>query len=203
MRENQRALTGFRRLSQAISEGEGISLLARASDRAAAQAAERAGADGVVVAGPVRDVASATTLPVLGRGSVSASTLRSIEADAWILAARELANEGDLEAAYADAVAAGIECVIEVRDDEELELALERIDPEIVLLVAHVADEDDDPVDAVLDLLPDVPAGKLAIAEVAVHSREDVLALERAGIDAVLVDAEQVAELFGGEPPAV
>ena len=203
MRENKRALTGFRRLSQAISEGEGISLLARASDGAAAQAAERAGADGVVAAGPVRDVASATTLPVVGRGGVSASTLRSTEADAWVVAARNLADEGDLEAAYADAVAAGIECVIEVRDDEELELALERIDPEIVLLVAHVADEDDDPVDAVLDLLPDVPAGKLAIAEVAVHSREDVLALERAGIDAVLVDAEQVAELVGGEPPAV
>ena len=197
------ALTGFRRLSQAISEGEGISLLARAGDRSAAQAAERAGADGVVVAGSVRDVASATTLPVLGRGGVSASALRSTEADAWVIAARDLADEGDLEAAYADAVAAGIECVIEVRDDEELELALERIDPEIILLVAHGSDEDDDPVDAVLDLLPDVPAGKLAIAEVAVHSREDVLALERAGIDAVLVDAEQVAELFGGEPPAV
>ena len=38
-----------------------------------------------------------------------------------------------------------------------------------------------------LELLPDVPAGKLAIARVDVATRDEVLALERAGIDAVLV----------------
>ena len=48
-------------------------------------------------------------------------------------------------------------------------------------------DDDADPLDAVLELLPDVPAGKLAIAQVDVASRDEVLALERAGIDAVLV----------------
>jgi indole-3-glycerol phosphate synthase len=38
-----------------------------------------------------------------------------------------------------------------------------------------------------LELLPDVPAGKLAIAELASASRDEVLELERAGVDAVLV----------------
>ena len=48
-----------------------------------------------------------------------------------------------------------------------------------------------------------MPAGKLAIAEVAVSAREDVAALERAGIDGVIVDAARVGALVGDEPPEV
>ena len=59
-----------------------------------------------------------------------------------------------------------LEHVVDVRDEEELELALERLDPEIFLLTAGDVDDDVDPLDAVLELLPDVPAGKLAIAQV-------------------------------------
>ena len=87
-----------------------------------------------------------------------------------------------------------------MRDEEELELALEQLDPEIFLLTAHDNDEDVDPLDAVLELLPDVPAGKLAIAQVEVATRDEVLALERAGVDAVLVTARHVAELVGDQP---
>ena len=87
-----------------------------------------------------------------------------------------------------------------MRDEEELELALELLDPEIFLLSGEGSDEHDDPLDAVLELLPDVPAGKLAIADVAVASRHEVLALERAGMDAVLVPAGSVAGLVGHAP---
>jgi hypothetical protein len=45
-----------------------------------------------------------------------------------------------------------------------------------------------------------VPAGKLAIARVDVASRDEVLALERAGIDAVLVLDARVAHLVGEQP---
>jgi indole-3-glycerol phosphate synthase len=86
-----------------------------------------------------------------------------------------------------------------VRDEEELELALEQRDPEIFLLAAP-EDDDADPLDAVLELLPDVPAGKLAIAHVDVASRDEVLALERAGIDAVLVSEPKIAHLVGHQP---
>ena len=90
---------------------------------------------------------------------------------------------------------------MDVRDEEELEEALEELDPEIFLLSALGADDDADPLDAVLELLPDVPAGKLAIARVDVSTREEVLALERAGIDAVLVAAQgEVASLVGHRP---
>ena len=53
-----------------------------------------------------------------------------------------------------------------------------------------------------LELLPDVPAGKLAIAELTGASREDVEELERAGIDAVLVSGD-VAALVGDGVPDV
>src|SRR5581483_11551414 len=59
--------------------------------------------------------------------------------------------------------------------------------------VVDVRDEDEDPLEMVLELLPDLPAGKLAIAEVEIASRDEVLALERAGIDAVLVPSARVA----------
>ena len=49
-----------------------------------------------------------------------------------------------------------------------------------------------------LDLLQDVPAGKLAIAELAVSGRDEVAELERAGMDAVIVPGGNVAELVGG-----
>ena len=54
-----------------------------------------------------------------------------------------------------------------------------------------------------LDLLADLPAGKLAVAEVPVSSREQVDELERAGVDAVIVGARNVAGLAGDAPPPV
>ena len=50
-------------------------------------------------------------------------------------------------------------------------------------------DADDDPLTVLLELLHDVPAGKLAIAELHDATPEDVSELERSGVDAVLVVA--------------
>ena len=96
----------------------------------------------------------------------------------------------------------GLEYVVRVRDDEELEHVLEHVDPEILLLATDAAESEQDPLDRVLELLPDVPAGKLAIAELADASREDVEELERAGVDAVLVTGD-VAALVGDGVPDV
>ena len=43
-----------------------------------------------------------------------------------------------------------------------------------------------------------MPAGKLAIAELPVSSRDEVAELERAGMDAVIVPGGNVADLVGG-----
>jgi indole-3-glycerol phosphate synthase len=54
-----------------------------------------------------------------------------------------------------------------------------------------------------LDLLHDVPAGKLAIAELHDATPEDVSELERSGVDAVLVSHGVLAALIPADPPEV
>ena len=80
----------------------------------------------------------------------------------------------------------GLDLVVSVSNAEELEAALERFDPEIFLFSVG-DDADADPLERALDLLADLPAGKLAIAELPSTSREHVDELERAGVDAVIV----------------
>jgi hypothetical protein len=174
---------GSRRLSQRISEGDGISIIVCVEDVGAARAAEAQGAEAVAVEAAIDGIREATSLPLLWLGPAAPS-----DADAVRIRPDDETNHQHLEA------------VVDVRDEEELELALERLDPEIFLLNGHAVDEDVDPLDAVLELLPDVPAGKLAIAHVEVGSRDEVLALERAGVDAVLVRSRQIADLVGDQP---
>jgi indole-3-glycerol phosphate synthase len=111
-------------------------------------------------------------------------------------------DDGALERLYGMALELGLDCVVEVRNDEELELALERIDPEILLLSGQ-DDGEEGPLERALDLLQDVPAGKLALAEVEAAEAAEVAELERAGVDGVIVPAGNVAELAGGAEPRV
>ena len=96
---------------------------------------------------------------------------------------------------YGEAGAIGLECVVEIRDEDELQRVLAELDPEIVLLSPD--HEERDGVARVLELLSDLPAGKLAIAALAAPTSEDLAALERAGVDAALIDFDHVATLFG------
>jgi indole-3-glycerol phosphate synthase len=197
-------MPGFRRFSQAISEGDGISVIVPVADPGSAGAAERQGAEALVLTRPVDGLREATALPVLWRGEGGLGAAERAGADACVIVVESAAEDGDLlERLHDEALELGLDVVVDVRDEEELELALERLDPEIVLLSSREADEDQEALDRVLELLPDVPAGKLAIADVAVGGREDVVALERAGVDAVIVGAGDVAALVGGAPPEV
>jgi hypothetical protein len=173
-----------RRLSQRISEGDGIAVIVRVDDLAAARAAEDAGAKAIALVRLIDGIREATRLPLLWLGAGTPGGV-----DAVVFRPEEEAEAPE-----------GLEAVADVRDEDELELALELFDPEIFLLSALEHDDDVDPLDAVLELLPDVPAGKLAIAQVDVTSRDEVLALERAGMDAVLVGSTRVHELVGHRP---
>lgn len=189
---------GRRRLSETISEGEGISLLAAVAGVGDVAAAEASGAEGVVAPpGIEAAVVASTELPVLARAE-SPEAAGAAGADGWLLVAEE--HEGALAERYAATVAAGLECVVDVRDDEELEGVLATIDAEIVLLSPRGAEHGEPEVDRVLELLPDVPAGMLVVAELLASTEEDVLALERAGVDAVLVGVEALAALGATRP---
>jgi indole-3-glycerol phosphate synthase len=194
----------MRRLSQAISEGDGISLMAPAADPEAALTAERAGAEGVVVDHDLHGVREATGLPILWRLEASASDALERGADAVLLTAAALEDDADqVERRWHEAHDIGLECVVEVRDADELELAMEHLDPEIFLLSPQEAGNDEDPLDNVLDLLADVPAGKLAIADLEVTTPDEIAELERAGVDAVIVASQNLAGLVRAAPPEV
>jgi indole-3-glycerol phosphate synthase len=197
-------MTGQRRLSQAISEGDGISVIAPVSDGPAAQAAEEQGAEGVVAESELAGIRAATGLPILWRSHGSPAEALQLGADALLMAATELDDDAErLERRYEEAQGLGLECVLEVRDADELEVALERLDPEIFLLAPEAARDGEDPLENVLDLLPEIPAGKLAIADLAVTTPDEIAELERAGVDAVIVGSQDIAGLVRAAPPDV
>ena len=61
-------MSGARRLSQAISEGDGISILVEVRDRDGARVAAGDGADGIVLRGLVDGAREAAALPLLVYG---------------------------------------------------------------------------------------------------------------------------------------
>jgi indole-3-glycerol phosphate synthase len=196
-------VTGGRRLSQAISEGDGISIIALVADLDTARTAEEQGAEGLAVRAPAPDLRELTDLPILFRVDASPEAASDAGADACLIVVEDHDDEEHLEELHRRAEDLGLEIVVDVHDEESLADSLERIDPEIFLLSPREAEDDETHVERILDLLPDVPAGKLAIADLPATTREEVLALERAGIDAVLVGSAEVAHLVGGPPPPV
>ena len=159
-------MTGPRRLSHAISEGDGISLIVVVAGPEEAKQAEDDGAEAVLADVDLDAIRAVCSLPIL--------TAAGSAGDARIVRP----GDDDLELGHS------VEVVVQVEREEELEEALERLDPELFVLAARDAD---DPLGRVLDLLSDLPAGKLAIADVGGATRAQIDELERAGVDAVLV----------------
>jgi hypothetical protein len=197
-------MTSERRFSQAISEGDGISVIAEVADADSARAAGEQGAEALIVAGSVGGLRESTSLPILWRGDGPPAAAVAAGADACLLEPGSFDDEeNELERLNSQASELGLDCVVLVRDEEELEAVLDRLDPEILLLSGDRPDGDEAPLDAVLRLLGDVPAGKLAVADVQVSDRDEISELERAGVDAVIVAAGSVAALVGVAPPEV
>ncbi len=170
-------MAGFRRFSQAISEGDGISLIVDVENVDDAREARTLGAEAVALRGAVAGLHEATELPSLWCASDSPEEAHEAGADAFLLVGL---GENDLHEVHGRALELGLDCVVEVRDEDELELVLEQVDPEILLLTG-------DERESALSLLPDVPAGKLAIADARGATSDEIAELERAGVDAVLV----------------
>jgi indole-3-glycerol phosphate synthase len=188
------------RFTQAISEGDGISVIPELQGDIAdlAALAEEAGAEAVAVS--VRDAAAAraaTILPIVVDGVRALSEvdeLASAGVDGCVFVYDDLAaEEGELLTdLFPAAEVLGTDCAIEVRESDDLAEILEQLDPEI-LVAASRDPRDEDELEHVLDLLADVPAGKLVVARPRRPvAREQIVALERAGVDAVLVSGESL-----------
>ena len=195
-------MSSERDFSHAIAEGDGISVIAAVENADAARAAEAQRAEALVV---VRDPAAlrdATGLPILWRAETDLEEAAEV-ADAVILTLSDDEGQGIREQQrHHQALSLGLDCVVEVRTEEELERALEILEPEIFLLVPP-SDGEQERLEAVLELLAEVPAGKLAIADLAVTTEDEVQELERAGCDAVIVHADDLSPLVGDAPPEV
>lgn len=179
-------------MSQAIAEGDGISVLVEVADGEEAAAAELQGADALAVSRGTPDLRDGSQLPVLLLENPVETA--GVSADAVVVPPD--AEEWDR------AHGLGFDCVVRVAAADDLERALEELDPEVFLLSTEPG-SDEDALETLLALLHDVPAGKLAIAELADATADDVAELERAGVDGVLVASGNVAALVGAEPPDV
>lgn len=80
----------------------------------------------------------------------------------------------------------GLDCLVEVHDEDELETALECGAEIIGVNNRNLQTLDVDP-DTALRLLVDAPAGSIVVAESGITSNADVQRLEEAGVDAILV----------------
>jgi indole-3-glycerol phosphate synthase len=125
-------------------------------------------------------------------------------ADAVLLIVRALQEEelvrlldvaGDLD----------LDCLVEVHDEDELERAL-LTGAEVIGINNRDLDSGRVEVSTTYELMPDVPAGRTAVAESGISDRAELEELERVGVDAVLIgealmraeDAEaKVRELTG------
>jgi hypothetical protein len=164
------------RFSHAIAEGDGISVIAAVEDADSARTAEQQRAEALVVRGDPAAIRAASALPILWRAQVDLERATAV-ADAVMLVFDALDEEdGRLEELHEQAVELGLECAVEREDDET-------------------------PLEVVLDLLAAVPAGKLAIADLPRTTPDEMEELERAGCDGVIVLGREVAALLGGSPP--
>jgi indole-3-glycerol phosphate synthase len=191
------------RFSHAIAEGDGISVIAAVDDPESARAAEEQRAEALVVRANPAHLRDATSLPILWRADVPLDEASAV-ADAYLIVFDAFEEEdGRLEELHRRALDLGLDCAVEVRDEDELEQALDRVDPEIFLLAPGEGSNGDTPLEVLLDLLAAVPAGKLAIADLPLSTRDEVLELEQAGCDAVIVHGPEIAPFAGGPPPEV
>src|SRR3954451_14896365 len=147
-----------RRFSNAIAEGDGISVVAAVEDPDAARAAETQRAEALVVDGDPARLREATRLPILWRAGADVDRAAAV-ADAVTLALPE-DEDDDHEPArrrHEQGLSAGLDWAAGGGGEEELERAVGILDPEIFLLVPPQSDEEER-LEAVLELLAAVPA---------------------------------------------
>src|ERR1700745_2101602 len=130
-------MTDRRSFSHAIAEGDGLSVIASVEDPDSARSAGPQRAKARLVRADPRPIREASSLPILWRAEAPLDD--AVEhADAVLISFDE---EGRFEELHARAVALGLDCAVEVGNEDDLEEALERIDPEIFLLSPSDGDD--------------------------------------------------------------
>jgi Indole-3-glycerol phosphate synthase len=141
-----------------------------------------------------------TRLPVLHKGvlidpyQLYESRLGGADGVVLIAEAFDGADERCIEM---QAVAAhlGLDVVVEVAGEEDLEHVLDLLDPDSFLIQNLRGDSPEPDFEHTFSLIEEVPAGKVVLSEGGIRSRDEVVALEMAGVDAVVLGGDRVYKL--------
>ena len=106
-------------------------------------------------------------------------------ADAVLLIVRAL-DSSSLEALHGKALELDLDPLVEVHDEPELERALE-LDAAVIGINNRNLDTSRVDIATTFELMPDIPAGRTAVAESGISDADQLLELERVGVDAVLI----------------
>jgi indole-3-glycerol phosphate synthase len=109
-----------------------------------------------------------------------------IGADALLLIVAALQPD-ELKRLHAEALALDLDVLVEVHAREELQTALDVVDPDVIGINNRDLTDFTVDIDRTFELLADVPAGKTVVSESGFHTREQLDELERVGVDAVLI----------------
>ncbi len=107
------------------------------------------------------------------------------KADAALLIAAIL-SKGELEHLYGLAIELGLCPLIESHTWSELDMVLQ-LDPVLVGINNRNLETFKTDIGITLSMLCDIPEEKLVISESGIHSRDDIITLEQAGVSAVLI----------------
>ena len=154
------------------------------------------------------EIKDAVSLPVLRKDFIidpyQIYEARTAGADLVLLIARILTKE-QIEIFLSLSHKLGMECLVEVHDNEELEKVLET-EAAIIGINNRNLDTFETNLETTLQLCHRVPEGKIIVSESGIKTRADVLILEKAGIDAILIGetlmrsrdiSQKIRELFG------
>jgi indole-3-glycerol phosphate synthase len=188
------ALAPIRPFTEAIV-GEEICFVLRidAADPDLLTGADAAGVAGLAVQGDsVPPGFEETELPVLHKGVLidpyQLYESRLGGADGVVLIARAFEDE---DAVFTEmqsvAVHLGLDVVVQVEDEEQVDRVLELLDPDSFLIQNIRPDRDGADFEHTFSVLEEVPAGKVVLSEGGIRTRDQVAALESAGVDAAIL----------------
>jgi indole-3-glycerol phosphate synthase len=187
-------LAPIRPFTEAIV-GEEICFVLRvdAADPALLASADAAGVSGLAVPGDaVPPGFEETALPVLHKGVLidpyQLYESRLGGADGVVLIA-EAFDDDDPVLAEMQAVAMhlGLDVVVQVDDEEQVDHVLELLDPDSFLIQNIRPGRDEADFEHTFSVLEEVPAGKAVLSEGGIRTRDQVAALESAGVDAAIL----------------
>jgi indole-3-glycerol phosphate synthase len=195
------ALDPIRPFTESVA-GEEISFVVRvkAAEAAVCELAETAEVDALAAAHePLTGLAAMTQLPLLLTDMVvdryQLFEARLAGAGGVILIAAAFEDDHDqLGDLYGLAGDLGLDVIVEVAAEQEIDQVLDLLDPDS-FLIRNRGEDGDGAVDfeRTFSLLEEVPAGMMVVSQGGIRDREAVVELERAGVDAAILGPWAVA----------